>query len=72
MPDAVSRSLAGGRDGGQNHGRCTLDAIQRPRQRLTIAVVQMHVVLRCLTDLQPDGFADDERDGFRFKLARVT
>jgi hypothetical protein len=72
MPDAVSRSLAGGGDGGQDHGRCALDTIQRLGQRLTVALVQMQVVLRCPTDLQPDGFADDERDGFRFKLARVT
>ena len=36
--------LAGGTDGGQNHGCRVLDAVQRLRQCLTVAVVQMQVV----------------------------
>jgi hypothetical protein len=32
----------------------------------------MDVVPRRLTDVEVDGFADDEGDGFRFEFARVT
>jgi hypothetical protein len=32
----------------------------------------MNVIARGLTDVEPDCFADDEGDGFRFEFARVT
>ena len=69
---ALPTDLAGGTDGGQNHGRRSLDAVQRLRERLTIAAIQMNVVLRGPTGVKPDSFADDEGHGLRFEFASVT
>jgi hypothetical protein len=71
-PGTADRALASGTNGGQNHGRCTLDEIQRLRQRVTVAVVQMQVIATGFSGVEPNCFADDEGNGFRIEFARVT
>jgi hypothetical protein len=65
-------SLSGGADGCQNHRGRALNAIQRRGERVAVAVIQVQVINRRLCDLKPDGFADNEGQGFRFEFARVT
>lgn len=71
-PGSASDRLAGGTDGVQNHGRRTLDSIQRLSKRFAVTVIQMQIVTAGLPGIKPDRFADDEGHGFRFEFARVT
>jgi hypothetical protein len=69
--EADGRSLARF-NGRENDCRCALNSVQRLRQTLTVAVVQMQIVTARLSGVESDGFADDEGHGLRFKFARVT
>jgi len=37
-----------------------------------VAAIQVDIVARRVSDVEAQGVADDERDGFGFELARVT
>src|SRR5437870_5629364 len=51
---------------------CLLDALERLRQRLAVASIQVDVVARSVSDLKADSLSNDERDGFGFELPRVA
>ena len=70
--DAPAGSLAGCADGCQNHRRRALNAIQRTRERLTVATIQMDVIARRIGRVESDCAADDEGHGLRFEFSRVT
>jgi hypothetical protein len=56
----------------KNDGRHALNSVQCLRECVAITAIELDIVLRGLTDVEPDGFADDVGHGLRFKFARVT
>src|SRR5512132_4180360 len=55
----------------QNHGGSPLNNPQTGGQQLSIAMPELYVVGRCASRLEPEGFADRERDGFSFGLTNL-